>query len=177
MATAALTRRMSVEEYRRTPFQPDVEYVDGLIEERHLGGFDHARLQAALLRVLGDREEDWNVYVSPKLRVQVSATTFRVPDVCLTDAREEIEQVPRRPPLLCVEVLSPEDRLPRVVERVQDFHRMGVALVWIFDPESRQVWVSSANEVREWSGGTLTVPGTLIELDPADVFARMARRR
>ena len=45
MATAALTSPMSVEEYLRTPFQPDVDFVDGWIDGRHLGEFDHARLQ------------------------------------------------------------------------------------------------------------------------------------
>ncbi len=166
---------MSVEEYLRTPFHPDVDFVDGVIEERNLGEFDHARLQGILLRLLGEMEETWNVYVSPELRVQVSKTRFRVPDVCVTDARQEIEQIPRRPPLLCVEVLSPEDRLPRVLERAKDFHRMGVATVWIFDPETRKVWVSGAEGAREWVSGQLTVPGTMIALDPSVAFARSAR--
>ena len=175
MATAAVTTRMSVEEYLRTPFRPDVDFVDGVIEERNVGEFDHARLQGILLRLLGEMEETWNVYVSPELRVQVSEARFRVPDVCVTDARQQIEQIPRRPPLLCVEVLSPEDRLPRVLERAKDFHRMGVATVWIFDPETRKVWVSGAEGAREWVSGQLTVPGTMIALDPAVAFARSAR--
>jgi Uma2 family endonuclease len=138
MATAAVTVRMSVEEYLRTPFRPDVDFVDGVIEERHLGEFDHARLQTVLLRILGSREIDWNVYVSGELRVQVSPTRFRVSDVCVTDAAQELEQIPRRPPLLCIKVLSPEDRLARMLERVKDFHRMGVGVVWGVQPEERR---------------------------------------
>jgi len=177
MGTAAVTTRMSVEEYLRTPFRPDVDYVDGVIEERNLGEWDHAKLQGILFRILGDHEEDWGVDVSIELRVQTSATRFRVPDVCVTDARYEVEQIPTKPPLLCIEVKSPEDWLPRMFERVKDFHRMGVAQAWVFDPETQKVWVSTADGVQEWGGGVLKVPGTKIELDPAVAFERMVRRR
>ena len=175
MATGAVTNLMSIEEYLRTPFRPDVDFIDGQIEERHLGEFDHARLQAILDRLLGAKEDEWGVYVSPELRVQVSATRFRVPDVCVTDARTAIEQIPQRPPLLCIEILSPEDRLPRMLDRARDFHSMGVGQVWIFDPKLRKVWVSRANGVEEWAGGLLKVPETLIELDPEQAFAKMVR--
>lgn len=177
MATAAIGTRMSVEEYLRTPFRPDVDFVDGVIEERNLGEWDHAGLQGILLRLLSDHEEDWHVYVSVELRVQTSATRYRVPDVCVTDARNATEQIPTKAPLLCIEVMSPEDRLPRVLERVKDFHRMGVGQVWVFDPETQRVWVSSAEGVEEWGGGLLRVAGTRVELDPAVAFARMMRRR
>ena len=177
MAAAAIAIRMSVEEYLRTPFSPDVDFVDGLIEERNLGEWDHAGLQSILDRMLGAKEEEWQVYVSAELRVQVSATRFRVPDVCVTDARNATEQIPTKAPLLCIEVKSPGDRLPRLLERVKDFHRMGVGQVWVFDPETQKVWVSTAAGVREWGGGLLKVAGTMIELDPAVAFAKMVRRR
>ncbi len=177
MATAAVITRMSVEEYLRTPFQPDVDFVDGVLEERNLGEFDHARLQGFLYALLLQHEEKWGVYVSPELRVRVSATRFLIPDVCVIDASQEVEQVPSRPPLLCIEVKSPEDRLPRMLERIKDFHRMGVRDVWVFDPETRQVWISTADGILEWSGGILRVAGTMIELDPSVAFARMMRRQ
>ena len=176
MATGAVTNLMSIEEYLRTPFRPDVDFVDGRIEERYLGEFDHARLQAVLDRMLGAREDEWGVYVSPELRVQVSATRFRVPDVCVTDAKAAVEQIPTRAPLLCIEVLSPEDRLSRVLERVEDFHAMGVGQVWVFDPQAHQVWISTGESVRKWDGGVLKVEGTLIELDPGLAFAKMIRK-
>ena len=177
MGTAAVTTRMTVEEYLQTPFRPDVDYVDGVIEERHLGEWDHAGLQSILDRMLGAMEDEWQIYSSIELRVQTSATRFRVPDVCVTDARNTIEQIPTTPPLLCIEVKSPEDRLARMFERVKDFHRMGVKAVWVFDPETQKAWVSTGDGVQEWSGGLLKVPGTLIELDPAVAFAKMLRRR
>jgi Uma2 family endonuclease len=167
---------MSVDEYLHTSFRPDVDYVDGFIEERNLGEFDHARLQGILLRLLSNDEDTWQVYAVPECRVQVKATRFRVPDICLVDARLPVEQIIRRPPLLCVEVVSPEDRLPRLLERARDFHEMGVATIWVFDPETRKVWVSQAGRVIEWQGGVLEVAGTPIQLDPEKAFAKMIRK-
>jgi Uma2 family endonuclease len=175
--TAVTTRMMSVEEYLRTSFEPDADFVDGVIEERNLGEWDHAGLQSILDRMFGAKEEEWGIFSSTELRVRTSATRCRIPDVCVTDARNQTEQVPTKAPLLCVEVKSPEDRLPKMFERVKDFHRMGVEQVWVFDPETQRVWVSTADGVREWGGGVLRVPGTGIELDPAVAFAKLERRR
>jgi Uma2 family endonuclease len=178
MATAAVTTRMmSMEEYLRTSFEPDADFVDGVIEERNLGEWDHAGLQGILIRILAAHEDDWGVFVSPELRVRVSATRVRIPDVCVTDARNKMERVPTKPPLLCIEVKSPEDRLPRMFKRIGDFHRMGVGQAWVFDPETQKVWVSTAEGVTEWGGGLLKVAGTGIELDPEEAFERMMRRR
>jgi len=178
MGTAAVTTRtMSLEEYLRTSFEPDAEFVDGAIEERNVGEWDHAGLQSILDRMLGAKEEEWGVFVSTELRVRVSPTAVRIPDVCVTDARNAMERVPTRPPLLCIEVKSPEDRLARLFTRIKDFHRMGVGQVWVFDPETRKVWISTADGQQEWAGGVLRVPGTRIEFDPEEAFAKLERRR
>ena len=177
MAPASLTLRMSVEEYLHTAFHPDVDFVDGLIEERNLGEFDHARLQGILFAYFFAKETEWKVYAIPECRVQVAATRFRIPDICLTDATQPIEQIIRRPPLLCVEVVSPEDRLPRILARARDFHQMGVSAVWIFDPSVLEVRSSTPDGVEQWTEGPLTVPETPIQLDPAEAFARLMRGR
>ena len=106
-----------------------------------------------------------------ELRVQVSASRFRIPDVCVVAASDPIAGILRKPPLLCVDVLSPEDRLQRIVTRAQDYQRMGVPHIWIIDPATREAWTMDAN------GGALpmledafTIPGTLVRLTIADIF-------
>ena len=177
MASVPNVVSMSVEEYLRTAFEPDAEYVEGAIEERNLGEWDHGKLQSILLLMFSSHELDWEIDVAVETRVQVAPRRFRVPDVCVVDARLPVEQIVRTAPLLCVEVVSPEDRLPRLLERVKDFHAMGVAVVWVFDPATRRVWISRAEDVKEWTGGTLQVEGTKIALDPALAFAKLDRRR
>ena len=49
MATPALTPTLlSIDEYLHTSYKPDVDFIDGAIEERNLGEFEHARLQTIL---------------------------------------------------------------------------------------------------------------------------------
>jgi Uma2 family endonuclease len=173
---AHLSKLISVEEYLNTPYRPDVEYVNGEIQERNLGEFDHADLQAALSTLLRNRQQEWAIRVVVEARVQVAPTRFRVPDVCVLAAGFEREQIIRRAPLLCIEILSPEDRLNAARKRVQDFLDMGVTEVWIFDPETRTAYVCTGNldtPMTEHQGGTLRLVDTPLEVDVAAAFATL----
>jgi Uma2 family endonuclease len=57
MATATSTPYLSVEEYLHTVYRPDVDYVDGRIEERNVGEFDHADLQTYIATLLRSRSK------------------------------------------------------------------------------------------------------------------------
>ncbi len=39
---------LSIDEYLHTSYSPDVHFVDGQLVERHLGEYEHARLQTIL---------------------------------------------------------------------------------------------------------------------------------
>ena len=129
---------VSVEEYLSTSYDPDCDYIDGVLEERNVGEWDHSRLQALLIGYVLQHEKQWRVKVAPEQRVQVSPTRFRVPDLTIVDANAA-EPIIRHAPLLCIEILSPEDRLRKIVERALDYCRMGVPEVWIIDPQRREV--------------------------------------
>ncbi len=167
MATAA---PIPVSEYLRTSYQPDVDYVDDHIEERCLGELDHSDLQQALSQILGKSEYRAYFKVNPEWRVQVSATRYRVPDVALRRAGLPREQIGTTPPLLCIEILSPEDRMSRLMVRVREFLAMGVTEVWIFDPERRSVQVCREDGIQAHVSGVLTVPETPVTVDPAEIF-------
>ncbi len=129
-----------VGEYLGSVYRPDVDYVDGELEERHVGEFDHADVQLALLRVLdGLRTQGFRCV--PEARLQVSETRFRVPDVCLLPRGWKRTQIIVDPPLLCAEVLSPRDTVMGMRVRCQDYLRMGVPVVWLLDPRERKAYV------------------------------------
>jgi Uma2 family endonuclease len=135
MATTAVT----IEEYLSTSYRPDCDYVDGEVQERNLGTFDHARLQLAIAAYFYNRRQEWGICVVPEQRVQVSPTRFRVPDVCVV-VGEPTGQIFREPPFICIEILSPEDRVSRTNERIADYLQFGVRYVWILDPQTRKAW-------------------------------------
>jgi Uma2 family endonuclease len=131
---------ITVREYLKTSYRPDCDYVDGVVVERNLGEKDHAKLQRKVVTWLDNHSKEWGIHVFPEQRVQVSATRFRVPDVCIVVGEEPDEQVFTHPPFICIEILSPEDRLNAMERRVGDFLAMGVPYVFILDPQTRKGW-------------------------------------
>ena len=125
-----------VEAYLRSTHEPDAEYVDGEIQERSVGEYDHASWQAALLEYFSQYKQTWNIRVLAELRVQVAATRFRVPDVTILDRDRPIEQIITQPPLAVFEILSPEDTMARTLEKLRDYEGMGIAGIFLIDPQS-----------------------------------------
>jgi Uma2 family endonuclease len=127
---------VSVEEYLHTSYSPDREYVDGVVLERNLGEKPHSKIltRLAFLLMHGKRIQPW-----VEQRVQVSPTRFRVPDVCVT-VGEPAEDIFTTPPLICIEILSPEDRLARLQEKIDDYLDFGVRHVWVIDPATRRAY-------------------------------------
>jgi Uma2 family endonuclease len=160
-----------ISEYVHTVYRPDCDYVDGEVQERNLGELDHSDLQGSLLQLLAKEESRRFVRANAELRVQVSATRYRVPDVCVRAVTAPREQILRTPPLLCIEILSPEDRISRVRERVSDFLKMGVREVWLVDPASRSVSVCVGQTSTEYASGELAVPTTPVRIRVEDIFA------
>jgi Uma2 family endonuclease len=162
---------ISVEEYLATSYRPDCDYVDGEVVERNLGTRDHAWLQAAITAYFFNRRRQWNVTVFTELRIRVKPTRVRIPDVCviLGDTQERILT---KPPFICIEVLSPEDRLKRVQERITDYFEMGVPYVWVLDPETRQAYAATPAEgLREVKTGVLKTENPALEVPLSELFA------
>jgi Uma2 family endonuclease len=161
---------ISVEEYLRSSYEPDCDFVDGEIEERNVGEWDHSRLQGKILAYLMARIEPAGMRAVPELRIRVAANRFRVPDLCVF-LKDPGERVPSKPPFICIEILSPEDRMSRVEVRINDFLAMGVRYVWVLDPETRQAFVSTAADgLREVKSGLLRAEDPLIELPLAGLW-------
>jgi Uma2 family endonuclease len=132
----AVSAQVPLEVYLRSSgYEPDAEYVDGKIEERPMGEFDHAAWQLAIIKWFLRHEEEWNIDVLPELRVQAAPTRFRVPDVTVLDRSLPVEQIITHPPIAVFEVLSPEDTFSRLKRKLEDYRTMGIPHIWIIDPE------------------------------------------
>jgi Uma2 family endonuclease len=162
---------ISVEQYLRTSYRPDCDYVDGEVVERNLGEWDHGWLQGLLIRLLMNRYEHQGIFVIPELRVQVKPTRFRIPDICVTLGLPG-EQILTMTPFLCIEILSPEDRMQRVNERVADLLEMGVPYVWVLGPQAKRAYVATATKgLQEVTSGVLRTENPVLELPLNEIFA------
>jgi Uma2 family endonuclease len=52
-------------------------------------------------------------------------------------------------PTLVVEIISPNDRMSDLHKRITHFHRLGIRLIWVIDPEDRTVMVFRPGEFTE----------------------------
>ncbi len=172
MATNTL---IPVSEYLGNSYRPDCDYVDGEVQERNLGEQDHSDLQMQLLKLLGTSESELHILANPEIRVQVKATRFRVPDVCVRRATAFSEQIVQHAPLLCIEILSPRDTVFGMRERVRDFLDMGVLQVWLLDPATRSAIVCSGATMVEQTEGELKIPDAPLVLTLAEIFKGLDR--
>lgn len=171
MATG--TALLTIEEYLKTVYRPDCDFVDGELEKRNVGEHDHNRIQLLIGAWFLSHEKAWNIEVIPEQRTRVSKSRVRIPDVCLVSRSIPVEQVTVTPQLLCIEVLSPEDRLPRMTKRMDDFAAMGVPNLWIIDPAQRIGYIYTPPDNLKIVTDRLTIPGTPIYLDLPALFAEL----
>lgn len=168
------TVRVPLAEYMTTTYRPDCEWIAGELRERNVGDGQHAVVQKFLAMFLGMQEEEWRILVRTEQRVQVSTDHFRIPDVCVTHSEDPFEAIVRVPPLLCIEILSRDDTVTEMMERIDDYLAMGVPVVWMIDPRRRSASIVDGNgsylRVQE-----LVVPGTPILLPVQTLFAQLNR--
>ena len=161
---------ISLEEYLATSYRPDREYIDGELKERNAGKWDHARVQFLLAAWFAQHERAWDVLGSTEQRTFVAGTRVRIPDVVLT-ARVQNPPVIVDPPVLVVEILSPDDTYTDTEERAADYLRIGVRMVWVIDPETRSGRMCDG---AAWtSAECLSVPGTPIYVDLPQLFSQL----
>jgi Uma2 family endonuclease len=169
------TEFVSVREYLATSYRPDCEYVDGRIEERNLGEYDHGLLKLFLGQLFMNNRDAWKIRVVTDVRTQVSSSHFRVPDLSVLRADAPKEQIITHPPLIVIEILSPEDRLSRFQDRIDDYLVFGVENIWIIEPERRAAYTATASGLHPVRTNELTVPETPIRVVLSDLFAELDR--
>jgi len=160
---------ISLREYLTTSYRPDCDYVDGIVLERNVGEKDHSKIQIKLGAYLFDRGDQWNICVFPEQRVQVKPTRFRVPDLCVVAGPEPDEQIFTAPPFICIEILSRDDRMSQMQDKIEDYLSFGVRYVWVLDPLKRKAYRCTPEGIFEVSELRTEDPEIMIPLNA--VFA------
>ena len=84
---------------------------------------------------------------------------------------ESIEPTPDLSPLVCIEVLSPDDRFVELIERIDGYLLMGVRYVWLLDPVARRAYVAtSGTGLREVKDTVLRTENPALDLPLDAVF-------
>lgn len=132
-----------------------------------MGEKDHSKAQGNLYLYLRMHYRTLCVFVEQ--RVRVSATRYRVPDICVT-LGEPQEQVFAGPPFLCVEILSPEDRAGTIQSKIADYLKFGVRCIGVIDPRRRDAVVYMASGTHPVEDGVLRASDPDIAVPLSEVF-------
>lgn len=171
MATAPAL--MTIEQYLHTSYSPDVDFVDGHIEERALGEFDHGHLQGLFFNWFLQRMVTTGLVPCNELRIRVSPYRVRICDVAAVARSSKREQVAVTPPVVCIEILSPEDRLPRAEIVLSDYRAMGVPNIWLIDPVRRAAYIFNQDGLYHAHDNILQIAGTEHSVDVNTLFAAL----
>lgn len=162
-------RLLTIEEYARLPDDGRrTELVRGRVVELNMPKPRHGQVCAKVSRIYGNYadENDLGHIVSNDTGVitERDPDTLRGADV----AFYSYSQVPKGPlpteylnvaPVLVFEVLSPDDRWPKVLGKVSEYLDAGVGVVCVVDPQKELVQVYRADGSTETFGvdGELTL--------------------
>ena len=178
----ATTTRVSIDEFLAMPeTEPPSELVDGEILQKATPNEDHGSLVAELIRLIGnylrasgegrvltevrhaDRADEW-VYL-PDINVALGKRSTP------RGSRGPVENIVE----FAIEVLSPDDRLTRVLRRIDLYLRSGTRLLWLVDAENRSITVYRRAEqpVSHYAPEVIDAQPVLsrFELDLAELFA------
>jgi Uma2 family endonuclease len=156
----AATTLVTQEQYERMVFEHDAEFVEGRVVERPMPTPQHARMQGFLVRVL---HLLLGFEALPELRLRTRLDRTRVPDVCLIGAIPN-DSPTTTAPYLCVEILSPEDRMVEVLTKVSEYLDMGVQFVWIVDPVSFTGEIRTRERIKVVTDGMFRADGIAIDI-------------
>jgi len=167
---------LSIEEYLNTSYKPDVHFVDGEIEERIVGEYEHGKIQGFIHFLFTLHQDAWGTDAVVEQRIRVKSSRVRVCDVAVLLADTPLEEVTITPPLICIEILSPEDRLPRAERVLADYFAMGVPHIWLVDPLRRTAYTYDSTGLHPADPAHLTVPETPILVDLTPAFVQLDKK-
>src|SRR5260221_8294200 len=110
----------SLEQYLHTSYEPDREYVDGVVVERTLAERPHSLSERNVVYWFAERRyRHFQVWPNQRLNT-VPGRRYRIPDICVTleDPGTDIFDTP---PFLCIEILSSNDQMRELLDKLDEY--------------------------------------------------------
>jgi Uma2 family endonuclease len=87
------------------------------------------------------------------------------------------ERILTHPPLIAIEIMSPEDTIRRVSAKAVEYVDFGVEHVWVIDASARVAYKGTSSGLELVRCGELTVPDSTILVKIADLFEKLDNAR
>lgn len=169
---------LATEKLRRDRFRetfagrkPHFELLDGEALQKPLPTRLHSILQFVLVVML----KELGFKSRPELTLAIDESWEPVPDVTGILGDEE-DPYPTRAVAVAIEVLSPDDRFTRLIQKCRKYAEWGVRDVLVFDPLGREAWSwDSAEGSLARISGKYRFRSLPVELDLTEVFQRFSQ--
>ncbi|MBV9767603.1 MAG: Uma2 family endonuclease [Acidobacteriaceae bacterium] len=115
--------------------KPYFELLGGEAVQKALPTKLHSVLQLVLCLML----KELGFKSRPELTLAIDESWEPTPDVCGIVGPEE-DPYPTRAVAVAIEILSPDDRFMRVIQKCRKYAEWGVPDILVFDPEEREAW-------------------------------------
>lgn len=165
---------MDVSEYLKTVFEPECEFLDGELADRLTGEIQHGDAMANVARLLHRFRRTLGIHVCLIIRIRISPTRYRVADVAAWLDDNIGTRIPTVPPFLAVEILSPGDRMVRMIPKIGEYLSIGVEWVWVIDPEEKAALIYSRRHPEGMAATVLRTENPDIEIPLENAFDRDA---
>jgi Uma2 family endonuclease len=150
---------ISLDEYLSTSYEPDMDFVDGVLVRRNVGTQRHGALQLLLGIFFHQVRRQFQIHPFIETRLLVNKVTgrHRIPDVVVVTTPYRKDKVIIDVPAIIVEIKSPDDRFDEIIDRCFDYEALAVANILVMDPDSKRAW-------RFVDGGLLLIGSEVIQL-------------
>ena len=145
---------VSVEEYLRTSYKPNCEFVDGVLVPKAMGTRKHSKVQTRIHDLIEKAFPHYEAMT--ELTLRINDRKYLIPDLAVDLASRPQDPYPLSPVHLCIEILSPGDRVAEAFAKCEAYLAWGVPYAWILDPQTCKAWEYSKES------------GAPIEIHPAD---------
>jgi Uma2 family endonuclease len=170
---------VSLDEYLNTSYEPDREFVDGVLVRRNMGTQLHSLLQGLVVLFFGQYQKSHQIKIFPEARLLVDrdTKTHRIPDVLVLEIPYKKGKVVMDVPAIVVEIKSTNDTFDDIVGKCLEYEKLGVANILVLDPDHKRAWHFQHGNVQLLAGLSieLTLPRQQLTIDfPfAQMFAEL----
>jgi len=147
MATVPNLPAVSEEEYLRTDYEPNCEYLDGVLVPKPFPDRIHSRLQLLLGSYLLSIEQAYGLSTTLEIHTRIRPGRWRVPDIAVVrsgwkDRYPDVDAAP----LFTIEIVSKDEPWSELRGKVTDHLSMGIGTVIVSDPHTRTVLVATQSQ-------------------------------
>jgi len=174
MSTEPTLPLVPVDEYLNTSYEPDVEYVNGVLVEKGMPTIAHSYLERLLLFWFAQFETPLRFVALHEIRTQIiERARYRLPDFMLVPKPLPRGRIVNIVPWVVVEIVSPDDTINKTPDRFFDYNSIGVQTLLQMDPEEYVVHRFENGSMIQIRLESILLPTGTVPFDSEELFRRL----